>query len=149
MPKKRGRVHAVILTFDSVGGAYALSAPVLSASGACLGFETDSFGLTSSYLDRQAVTKQAQKLADAYDLPLVAVHACPTMPWADRTVRAPASWWVYVFGRSRLSRPRFAEKHLGAPPLLSEAVAEALCLRVWAERAAEVHEVLKRQQKAA
>jgi hypothetical protein len=141
----------VLLTFDSEGTAYALSAPTFSASDACLGFETDSFGLASSYYDRQNAVKASQKLADEYDLPLVIVHACPTFPWADLTVRAPVSWALSVFKRSRLTRPRFAEKHLSAPPHLAENVAEALCLRVWAERAPEVHALLKRarQQKAA
>ena len=63
---------------------------------------------------------------------------------------APQSWRAAVFGKRRPKERKglkhlavlYAHKQLGTPLNLSDNIAEALCLRVWAERAGEVHAVL-------
>lgn len=72
----------------------------------------------------------------------------------------PQSWRSKLFGKRR-PRTReglktlavqYAHRVLKAPPHLSDDIAEALCLRAWAERAPEVHELLepkKKKRKAA
>jgi hypothetical protein len=69
------------------------------------------------------------------------------------------TWRAAVFGKrrpkDRASLKKFAIEYihqkLGEPRCLSDNIAEALCLRVWAARADEVHELLapKKRRKAA
>ena len=78
-----------------------------------------------------------------------------------RIVRVnPQTWRSAVFGRHqpktreglKTLAVQYVHKALGAPPNVSHDIAEAMCLRVWAERAAEVHAVLepkKKKRKAA
>jgi len=69
----------------------------------------------------------------------------------------PNVWRAAVLGKRRPKKSadlkraavQYAELALGMPPNLSDNIAEALCIRVWAERAAVVHELLKPKRRAA
>lgn len=64
---------------------------------------------------------------------------------------SPQTWRSKVFGKSRPKTRDglkklavvYAQRVLKTPPQLSDDIAEAMCLRVWAERAVEVHELLE------
>lgn len=72
---------------------------------------------------------------------------------------SPNVWRNAVFGKRRPRKwddlkklaVRYAEYALKQPPNLSDNIAEALCICAWAQRAAEVHELLapKRKRRAA
>lgn len=72
---------------------------------------------------------------------------------------SPQTWRSAVFGKRRPRERKdlkqlavvYANKQLGAPPAISDNIAEAMCIRVWAERASEVHDALavKGKRKAA
>lgn len=76
---------------------------------------------------------------------------------ADRVVRVlPNTWRNAVFGPRR---PRdtanlkkhavlYAQRSLGMPPQLSDNIAEAACIRVWATQADAVHAMLKPKRRA-
>lgn len=90
----------------------------------------ESWGLWTAALERERVGTN------------VAIH----------TVRVdPQSWRSKVFGKRRPKTREglkplaviYAQKVLEAPPHLADDIAEALCLRAWAERAPEVHALLE------
>jgi hypothetical protein len=68
----------------------------------------------------------------------------------------PNTWRAAVLGKGRAKKSAELKKQAVQyaalaldQPMLSDNVAEALCIRVWASRAAEVHELLKKRKKAA
>jgi hypothetical protein len=160
-PKKRSPLaRAVLLTFDATGEAVALHIPVQNARGSILEFVTESFGLVSTQAGRLLWLKDAQKVADEYDLPLVVIdtskHYAASTDFVPNITRGfvyctkKKFWRPPLFGRSKLTVSKYAEKHLSVPPLMAK-LAEAVCIGAWAERAPEVREILRktRQQKAA
>jgi hypothetical protein len=112
---------------------------------------------TSHGLSRAAYAS----LQQSWGLWLAAFESCGADP--KLVVRVdPQTWRAAVFGRGRPKTRdalkayavNYAHRALGAPPGLSDDIAEAMCLRVWAERASEVHELLtapakKKRKKAA
>lgn len=185
-------VKAVFLTIDSATtSGVAVSEPRFDARGALRGYESDSFGLVTSQLQREAWVAEALLIARCEKLPCIIVGEEWTSHGLSRAaykklneswglwmaalererkpgdvvhvVRInPQSWRSKVFGARRPKTREglkqlavvYAQKVLKAPPQLSDDIAEALCLRVWAERAPEVHALLnkpvkKRKRKAA
>jgi hypothetical protein len=69
----------------------------------------------------------------------------------------PNTWRAAVFGKKRPVKTAELKKHavqyvhrkFGEPLLISDNIAEALCIRVWAERSTEVHELLAPKRKKA
>lgn len=69
----------------------------------------------------------------------------------------PNTWRAAVLGKKRPKKSadlkrlavQYVQQALQQPPRLSDNIAEALCIRVWAERAAEVHELLAPKKKRA
>lgn len=152
MAKRPSRVRAVILTVCDTG--VALSAPVLNAAGACLRYETESFGQVCRGLEVISWIQTASRLAKDYELPLVVVdsswfHAFIRERTDGRLVLVHVNYEVWrpeLFGRSKLLDEGFAEKHLSAPSFLAHDVAQALCLRAWAERSSEVRKAVAAAQ---
>jgi hypothetical protein len=153
-PKKRSpRARAVLLTFDSSGEAVALHIPVQNARGSILEFVTESFGLVSTQAGRLSWLKDAQKVADEYDLPLVVIDTSKSYAASQGFPPHITRGFVYctkkrewkpdLFGRSKLTTAQYAAKHLSAPPLMTK-LAEAVCIGAWAECAAPVREILRK-----
>jgi hypothetical protein len=69
----------------------------------------------------------------------------------------PNTWRAAVFGKKRPQKRdelkkfavEYVHRRFGEPLVLSDNIAEALCIRVWAERAEEVHALLAPRKKKA
>ena len=177
MPVREVRARAVILTVSGAkASGVVLSEPDFDKRGACRGYVSDTFGVAKTPKQREAWATEAWELAQALDLPLVVVfsedpfsYGLSSTSWLTALRRVginirmswlrekPQTWQAKVFGKPRsrtlkglkVSAVRYAEEKLKMGPDLQENIAEAACIRVWAERAPEVHALLTRQKKAA
>jgi hypothetical protein len=151
VPPKPVKAIYLTVTCAKVSGV-ALSEPRLNHRGTFRGYECESFGRVRTRQEREVWLEEALFAARCESLPLVVVLSEPSKLWSaalgrvkDRRdkahlVHAAPNWRAKVLGKRRPAP--YTQKVLEMAPHLSDDIAEALCLRVWAEGAPEVHELL-------